>query len=29
MKTLTNKEEEIMDHYWTHGEMQIRDLQAC
>ena len=29
MKTLTNKEEEIMNHYWTRGSMQIRDLQAC
>lgn len=29
MKTLTNKEEEIMDHFWTHGDMQIRELQAC
>lgn len=28
MKTLTNKEEEIMNHFWNHGEMQIRDLQA-
>ena len=28
MKPLTNKEEEIMNHYWEHGEMQIRELQA-
>lgn len=27
MKPLTNKEEEIMNHYWEHGEMQIRELQ--
>lgn len=27
MKTLTKKEEEIMNHYWTDGEMQIRELQ--
>ena len=26
MKPLTNKEEEIMNHYWEHGEMQIREL---
>ncbi|MGM9734623.1 MAG: BlaI/MecI/CopY family transcriptional regulator [Prevotella sp.] len=28
MKTLTAKEEEIMDHYWTYGDMQIRELQS-
>lgn len=28
MKTLTPKEEEIMNHYWTHGAMQIRELQT-
>lgn len=28
MKTLTNKEEEIMNHYWNCGEMQIRELQT-
>ena len=28
MKPLTNKEEEIMNHYWEHGGMQIRELQA-
>lgn len=28
MKTLTNKEEEIMNHYWDFGEMQIRELQS-
>lgn len=28
MKTLTNKEEEIMNHYWDKGEMQIRELQS-
>lgn len=28
MKSLTNKEEEIMNHYWDNGEMQIRELQA-
>lgn len=28
MKTLTNREEEIMNHYWEHGEMHIRELQA-
>lgn len=28
MKTLTAKEEEIMNHIWTNGEMQIRELQA-
>lgn len=28
MKTLTNKEEEIMTFYWSHGEMQIKELQA-
>lgn len=29
MKTLTHREEEIMEHYWTRGDMQIRELQAC
>lgn len=29
MKTLTNKEEEIMNHYWSRGDMQIRELQSC
>lgn len=28
MKPLTNKEEEIMNHFWEHGEMQIRELLA-
>lgn len=28
MKPLTNKEEEIMNHYWDHGVMHIRQLQA-
>lgn len=28
MKTLTAKEEEIMNHIWANGEMQIRELQA-
>lgn len=28
MKTLTVKEEEIMNHIWANGEMQIRELQA-
>ena len=28
MKTLTNREEEIMNHYWEHGDMHIRELQA-
>lgn len=28
MKTLTNKEEEIMNRYWEHGDMQVRELQA-
>lgn len=28
MKTLTAKEEEIMYHYWTYGDMQIRELQS-
>lgn len=28
MKALTAKEEEIMSHIWTNGEMQIRELQA-
>ncbi len=28
MKTLTVKEEEIMNHIWSNGEMQIRELQA-
>lgn len=28
MKTLTAKEEEIMNHIWSNGEMQIRELQA-
>lgn len=28
MKALTAKEEEIMNHIWTNGEMQIRELQA-
>lgn len=28
MRSLTNKEEEIMNHYWDKGEMQIRELQA-
>lgn len=29
MNTLTNKEEEIMNHYWTRGDMQVRELQSC
>lgn len=28
MKTLTVKEEEIMNHIWANGEMSIRELQA-
>ncbi|MGM9702665.1 MAG: BlaI/MecI/CopY family transcriptional regulator [Prevotella sp.] len=28
MKQLTAKEEEIMNHYWTYGDMQIRELQS-
>lgn len=28
MKTLTKREEEIMEHYWEKGEMHIRELQA-
>lgn len=28
MKLLTQKEEEIMNHYWEFGDMQIRELQA-
>lgn len=28
MKTLTVKEEEIMNHIWNNGEMQVRELQA-
>jgi len=28
MKTLTKKEEEIMNHYWANGEMQVRELQS-
>ncbi len=28
MKTLTKKEEEIMNHYWDKGEMKISELQA-
>ena len=28
MKQLTQKEEEIMERYWTYGPMQIRELQA-
>ena len=24
-----NKEEEIMNHYWSRGDMQIRELQSC
>ncbi len=27
MKTLTRREEEIMNHYWDKGEMQIRELR--
>lgn len=27
MNTLTNKEEEIMNHYWSCGDMQIRELR--
>lgn len=29
MNTLTNKEEEIMNHYWERGDMQIRELREC
>lgn len=29
MKALTNKEEEIMNHYWANGDMQVRELQNC
>lgn len=29
MNTLTNKEEEIMNHYWENGDMQIRELREC
>ena len=28
MKSLTKREEEIMEHYWDKGEMHIRELQA-
>lgn len=28
MSYLTPKEEEIMNHYWEHGEMYIRELQT-
>lgn len=28
MKTLTKKEEEVMNHYWENGEMQVRELQS-
>ncbi len=28
MKTLTNKEEEIMNLFWEKGDMQIKELQA-
>ncbi len=28
MKQLTQKEEEIMNHYWEQGAMQIRELQT-
>lgn len=28
MKTLTPKEETIMHHYWTHGTLHIKQLQA-
>ena len=28
MKSLTQKEEEIMEHYWQYGPMQVRELQA-
>ncbi len=29
MNTLTNREEEIMNHYWERGDMQIRELREC
>lgn len=29
MNTLTNMEEEIMNHYWERGDMQIRELREC
>ena len=28
MNYLTPKEEEIMNHYWEHGELHIRELQT-
>ena len=28
MKSLTKREEEIMNHYWDKGELHIRELQA-
>ena len=28
MKQLTQKEEEIMERFWTYGPMQIRELQT-
>ncbi len=28
MKTLTNKEEEIMNLFWAKGDMQIKELQS-
>ena len=28
MKTLTKKEEEVMNQYWENGEMQVRELQS-
>jgi len=26
---LTTKEEEIMNHFWNRGDMQIKELQTC
>jgi BlaI family transcriptional regulator, penicillinase repressor len=28
MKPLTNKEEEIMEHFWEKGSMHVKELQA-
>ncbi len=28
MKSLTKKEEEIMNHFWNHGPMHIRELRT-
>ena len=29
MNALTNKDEEIMNHYWERGDMQLRELREC